>query len=64
MTVRAIHYDEYGKRTGTAEETLEELIAAHRAPHETTVPQMTPAEAFLLDRGTQRRPANSAKRFQ
>jgi len=66
--IRALYMDEYGRVTGRAEETLEDLAArraeVERIPTTTTIPQMSRAEAFLRDRGTQRRPANPGKRFQ
>ncbi len=65
MTIRAVYFDEYGRKESTSEETLDDILAAQRGMHvTTTVPQMTPGEAYLLGRGTQRRPTSHHTRFQ
>ena len=59
-----VFYDEYGQKIGTAEETIDELASSRRPQHASTVPPMTRAEAYLLERGTQRRPTSRHTRFQ
>jgi hypothetical protein len=65
MTIRAVYFDEYGRKESTSEETLDDILAAQRGTHITsTVPQMTPGEAYLLERGTQKRPTSHHTRLQ
>ncbi len=54
MTIRAVYYDEYGRKESAVEETIDELASSRRPQHASTVPPMTRAEEYMLGRGTQR----------
>jgi hypothetical protein len=64
--IQALYFDYSGRVTGRTEETDTDFANVNRTPlrERTAVQQVNAAQLFLLERGTQRRPANPGKRFQ
>jgi hypothetical protein len=63
MSIRTIYFDADGRKVGESVETDADRPALLKKERFTT-PQILAAEAYLLDRGTQRRPARRDTRFK